>query len=71
MKYFAFLLLFIIPFLLTACGPPLVFGVPQEQWAQLNEQQRSQIIKGYNKRSQTEAQVAPIYAIASAIGLKN
>ncbi|WP_339050500.1 hypothetical protein [Rickettsiella endosymbiont of Xylota segnis] len=71
MKYFAFPLLFLIPFLLTACGPPRVFGIPQEQWAQLNQQQRSQVIEGYNQRKQTEAQVAPIYAVANALSTNN
>lgn len=35
--------------------------------AQLNQQQRSQVIEGYNQRKQTEAQVAPIYAVANVL----
>ncbi|MEN9916860.1 MAG: hypothetical protein RLY40_792 [Pseudomonadota bacterium] len=72
MKYFVFLpALFIVPFLLTACGPPTVFGIPQDQWAQLNQQQRSQVIDGYNQRTTAEAQVAPIYAVANALSSSN
>lgn len=59
MKFLTFSLLFIVPFLLTACGPPSVFGIPQEQWNQLNQQQRSQVIEGYNQRTKAEAQVSP------------
>ncbi len=71
MKYLTLSLLFIASFLLTACGPPKVFGIPQEQWAQLNQQQRTQVIDGYNQRKQAEAQVAPIYAVANALAAKN
>lgn len=71
MKYLDFLFLIIFPFLLVACGPPSVFGIPQEQWDQLNQQQRDQVIAGYNQRQQTEAQVAPIYAVANALAPKN
>ncbi|MEN9449525.1 MAG: hypothetical protein RJA83_139 [Pseudomonadota bacterium] len=71
MKYLTLSLLFIAPFLLIACGPPKVFGVPQEQWAQLNQQQRTQVIDGYNQRRQAEAQVAPIYAVANALAAKS
>jgi hypothetical protein len=71
MKKLTCSLLFILPFLLAACGPPMVFGIPQEQWDQLNQQQRSQVIDGYNQRQQTEAQVAPIYAVANALSPKN
>jgi len=62
--------LFLIPFLLTACGPPRAFGLPQEQWAQLNQQQRSQVIEGYNQRTKAKAQIAPIFAIADALKTK-
>ncbi|MDQ8038972.1 MAG: hypothetical protein REH83_01030 [Rickettsiella sp.] len=58
-------------FLLTACGPPLVFGIPQEQWNQLNEQQRNQVIAGYNQQKTAEAQVAPFTAAANALWMKN
>ncbi len=71
MKKLTYSLLFIFPFLLVACGPPRVFGIPQEQWNQLNQQQRSQVIEGYNQRQQTEAQVAPIYAVANALAPKS
>lgn len=70
MKKLTCSLLFILPFLLAACGPPLVFGIPQEQWDQLNQQQRSQVIEGYNQRTKAEAQVAPIFAIADALKAK-
>jgi hypothetical protein len=69
MKKLFFLL--IAPFLLTACGPPLVFGIPQEQWNQLNEQQRSQVIAGYNQKKTAEAQVAPFTAIADSLWMRN
>jgi len=72
MKYLVrFSLIIIAPFLIAACGPPTVFGIPQEQWAQLNQQQRTQVIDGYNQRQQAEAQVAPIYAVANALAAKN
>lgn len=70
MKKLTYPVLLILPFLLTACGPPTVFGIPQEQWNQLNQQQRSQVIDGYNQRTKAEAQVAPIYAIADALKAK-
>lgn len=69
MKKLLFLL--ISPFLLTACGPPLVFGVPQDQWDQLNQQQRNQVIAGYNQRKTAQAQVAPLVAAVDAISAKN
>lgn len=65
------LLLLLAPFLLTACGPPLVFGIPQEQWDQLNQQQRSQVIAGYNQQKTAEAQVAPFTAAANALWMRN
>lgn len=71
MKYLLLPILLLISFLLTACGPPTIFGIPQEQWNQLNQQQRSQAIESYNQRCKTEAQVAPIYAIADALKSKN
>ena len=71
MKKLIYPILIFLPFLLTACAPPTVFGIPQDQWNQLNQQQRSQVIEGYNQRAQTEAQVAPIYAIADALIAKN
>ncbi len=45
---------------------PIIFEIPQKQWDQLNQQQRSQVIDGYNQCNQTEAQVAPIFAVADA-----
>jgi hypothetical protein len=65
------LFLIIAPFLLSACGPPLVFDIPQEQWDQLSQQQRSQVIDGYNQRQTARAQAAPLVAIADAISAKN
>lgn len=53
MKKLTCSILFILPFLLAACGP-LVFGIPQEQWEQLNQQQRNQVIEDYNQRKQTQ-----------------
>jgi|GEM_PF-3890314 hypothetical protein len=50
MKKLPFLLL--SSFLLVACGPLLVFGVPQQQWDQLTEQQRNDVIAAYNQRKQ-------------------
>ncbi|WP_342220084.1 hypothetical protein [Rickettsiella endosymbiont of Miltochrista miniata] len=70
MKKLKYLILLIFPFLLVACGPPSIFGIPQDQWDQLNQQQRSQVIEGYNQRTKTEAQVAPIFAIANALKTK-
>ena len=61
------LFVLIVPFLLTACGPPLVFGIPQEQWNQLNQQQRSQVIAGYNQKKTAEAQVASFRSAANAL----
>ncbi|BBB14549.1 hypothetical protein RVIR1_00050 [Candidatus Rickettsiella viridis] len=69
MKKFLFLL--IAPFLLTACGPPLVFGIPQQQWDQLNQQQRSQVIAGYNKQKVAEAQMAPLTQAVNALSYRN
>lgn len=69
MKKFLFLL--IAPFLLTACGPPLIFGIPQQQWDQLNQQQRSQVITGYNKQKVAEAQVAPLTEAINALSYRN
>lgn len=37
--------------LMTGCEPT-VFGVPQSQWNTLNDQQRTQVIQGYNQRQQ-------------------
>ncbi|MEN9449524.1 MAG: hypothetical protein RJA83_138 [Pseudomonadota bacterium] len=71
MKKLKCLILLIFPFLLVACGPPSIFGIPQDQWDQLNQQQRSKVIEGYNQRTKTEAQVAPIYALADALKAKN
>lgn len=67
MKKLLFIL--IAPFLLVACvpPPPLVFGIPQEQWNQLDQQQRNQVIAGYNQEKTTEAQVAPFRAAANAL----
>lgn len=70
MKKVTYPVLLILPFLLAACGPPMIFGIPQEQWNQLNQQQRNQVIEGYNQRTKAEAQVAPIYAIADALKAK-
>jgi hypothetical protein len=61
----------LIPFLLTACGPPLIFGIPQDQWNQLNQQQRSQVIAGYNRQKVAEAQVAPLTEAISALSYRN
>ncbi|MES2998513.1 MAG: hypothetical protein V4700_04240 [Pseudomonadota bacterium] len=69
MKKLLFLL--ISPFLLSACGPPLVFGIPQEQWNQLSQQQRSEVIVGYNQRKTAQAQVAPLVAAVDAISARN
>lgn len=66
-----FLFFIIAPFLLTACGPPLIFGIPQEQWNQLNQQQRSQVIAGYNQQKVTEAQTAPLTEAISALSYRN
>jgi hypothetical protein len=71
MKILTCSLLLILPFLLVACGPPLVFGVPQEQWNQLNQQQRNKVIEGYNQRKQIQAQVAPLNAAIDALSAKN
>lgn len=70
MKKLTYPILLILPFSLTACGPPMIFGIPQEQWNQLNQQQRSQVIEGYNQRTKAKAQVAPIFAIADALKTK-
>lgn len=70
MKCLSLSLLLIAPLFLAACTPT-VFGIPQDQWAQLNQQQRTQVIEGYNQRQQAEAQVAPIYAVANALAAKN
>ena len=35
--------------LLTACTPR-VFGIPEERWQQLTEEQRLEAIRGYNER---------------------
>jgi hypothetical protein len=58
-------------FFIDRLWPPLIFGIPQDQWDQLNQQQLSQVIVGYNQRSQTEAQVAPLYAVADVLKAKN
>jgi uncharacterized lipoprotein YajG len=73
MQKSTFLLLLSIPFLLAACEMPLplVFGVPQDQWDQLSQQQRSQVIEGYNQREQTKAQVEPLVAAVDALAAKN
>jgi hypothetical protein len=65
------LLLVISSFLLAACGPPLIFGIPQEQWDQLDQQQRQQVIEGYNQRQTAEAQAAPLTAAVNAISARN
>lgn len=69
MKKFLFFL--IAPFLLTACGPPLIFGIPQDQWNQLNQQQRNQVIVGYNQQKIAEAKVAPLTEAISALSYRN
>ncbi len=51
MKKVTYPVLLILPFFLAACGPPMIFGITQEQWNQLNKQQRSQVIEGYNRRT--------------------
>lgn len=66
-KLFFFL---IVPFLLVACGPPLVFGIPQDQWDQLSPQQRNQVIAGYNQRKYVETQLAPLSAVADVMRAK-
>lgn len=71
MKKLTYSLLFMFPFLLAACGPPMIFGIPQEQWDQLNQQQRSQVIAGYNQCEQTKAQVAPLVAAVDALAAKS
>lgn len=58
------------PHFLAACTPT-VLGIPQDQWAQLNQQQRTQVIEGYNQRQQAEAQVAPIYVVVDALKTRN
>ena len=69
MKKLLFLLT--VPFLLTACGPPLVFGIPQEQWNSLNQQQRAQVIAGYNQQQAINAQMAPVTAAVDALSFRN
>ncbi|WP_218814114.1 hypothetical protein [Rickettsiella endosymbiont of Dermanyssus gallinae] len=68
MKKFLFFL--IVPFLLTACGPPLIFGIPQQRWDQLNQQQRNQVIAGYNRQRTIEAQTAPITDAINALSYR-
>lgn len=70
--------LLILSFLLTACGPPLIFGITQEQWDILTPKQREQVIIGYNERqnirAQTEtvrAQTEPLRAAIDALAAKN
>lgn len=70
MKKLNYLLVLILPFLLVACGPPLIFGIPQEQWDQLNQQQRNQVIQGYNQKQKVEAQTAPFVAAIDALANK-
>ncbi|WP_342147394.1 hypothetical protein [Rickettsiella endosymbiont of Aleochara curtula] len=71
MKNLKYSILLTFPFLLVACGPPSIFGIPQDQWGQLNQQQKSKVIEGYNQRTKTEAQVAPIYAVVDALKARN
>ncbi len=71
MKKLIYPVLIFLPFLLTACGPSTVFDIPKDQWDQLNQHQRSQVIDGYNQRAQAEAEIAPIYLIADALIAKN
>ena len=76
LSFFAPIFLSVI---LASCAPsePTVFGVPQNQWAQLTRAQQHQIIHAYNQRQQLKAQSrakqkqiaaqnAPIQALISA-----
>lgn len=44
---------------LSACAsdqPPMMFGMPQNQFQQLTVEQQNQVIAAYNQQQQTQAQ---------------
>lgn len=45
---------------------PTMFDVPQSQWNALTPEQKQEVIKGYNERKNTEAQMAPIKSAVKA-----
>jgi hypothetical protein len=56
------ILVAVVGLTLAGCTPPqpMMFGVPQTQWNTLTQQQKQQVIQGYNQRQRINAQNAPI-----------
>lgn len=51
--------------MLNACEP-MMFGIPQSQWNQLNQTQQQQVIQGYYAKQEIDAQNKPIVDAISA-----
>lgn len=62
-------LLFVIS-LLAGCEPPepTMFGIPQSQWYTLTKTQQNQVIEGYNRQQEINAQNAPAEAAIAVAG---
>lgn len=54
---------------ITGCAfEPHMFGIPQSQWNTLDAEQRQEVIRGYNDRRTTEAQVEPLNRAVDTLG---
>ena len=49
------LICLIVLFIISACTPT-IFGVPEDQWHQMNAAQRQTAIEGYNERAKIQAE---------------
>lgn len=60
---------FIMALFLSACTPPepQVFGMPQSQWNMLTKAQQKQVMQGYYRKQEIDAENAPVqHAISAA-----
>jgi len=55
MRTFNFLILLMVLFIFSGCTPR-IYGVPEDQWNQMNAAQRQAAIEGYNERARIQAE---------------
>lgn len=53
--------------LCTGCEPT-VFGMPQSQFNQLNDEQKQIVIDNYNQQQERKAELAPLVSAIGALG---
>lgn len=69
MKKLLFLSLLIGPFLFICGCEKMLFGMPESQWNQLNEQQQGEVIRGYNEQQRIQQQNAVFVSAIDTAGI--